>query len=37
VLERLDLDRLHALGWLPEVELGDGMQRTLDWLLSPPA
>jgi dTDP-glucose 4,6-dehydratase len=37
VLERLDLDPLRALGWLPEIELADGMKRTLDWLLSPPA
>lgn len=34
-VERLDLDRLSALGWRPEVELEDGMRRTLDWLLSP--
>jgi nucleoside-diphosphate-sugar epimerase len=34
---RLDLDRLHSLGWKPEVELEDGMSRTLGWLLSPSA
>ena len=37
VLERLDLEPLRELGWRPEVELEDGMRRTLDWLLSPPA
>jgi nucleoside-diphosphate-sugar epimerase len=37
VLGRLDLEPLRALGWRPEVELADGMRRTLDWLLSPPA
>ena len=37
VLDRLDLEPLDALGWRPEVELEDGLQRTLDWLLSPPA
>jgi nucleoside-diphosphate-sugar epimerase len=30
----LDVDRLYSLGWRPEVELEDGMQRTLDWLAS---
>lgn len=32
---RLDLARLHELGWKPEVELEDGMRRTLEWLSSP--
>jgi nucleoside-diphosphate-sugar epimerase len=31
----LHLDRLRELGWRPEVELEDGMRRTLEWLLSP--
>jgi dTDP-glucose 4,6-dehydratase len=31
----LDLERLHSLGWRPQVELEDGMQQTLDWLASP--
>jgi nucleoside-diphosphate-sugar epimerase len=31
----LDLGSLQALGWRPEVELEEGVQRTLDWLLSP--
>jgi nucleoside-diphosphate-sugar epimerase len=35
VLDRLDLDGLHELGWQPEVELEDGMARTLEWLSSP--
>ena len=34
-LAPLDLAPLHALGWQPEVELEDGMRRTLDWLSSP--
>jgi dTDP-glucose 4,6-dehydratase len=34
VLEGLDVARLHELGWRPEVELEDGMQRTLEWLSS---
>jgi nucleoside-diphosphate-sugar epimerase len=37
VLEHLDLEPLRRIGWWPEVELVDGMKRTLDWLLSPPA
>ena len=32
----LDVDRLHSLGWRPQVALEDGMRQTLDWLLSPP-
>jgi nucleoside-diphosphate-sugar epimerase len=31
----LDLDRLHSLGWRPEIALEDGMQGMLDWLASP--
>ncbi len=37
VLEKLDVEPLRALGWEPEVEFEDGLRRTLDWLLSPPA
>jgi nucleoside-diphosphate-sugar epimerase len=32
---RLDVERLHSLGWRPEIGLEDGMQQTLDWLASP--
>jgi dTDP-glucose 4,6-dehydratase len=31
----LELSALHELGWSPEVELEDGMRRTLEWLSSP--
>jgi nucleoside-diphosphate-sugar epimerase len=31
----LDLDRLHSLGWRPQVPLEDGMAQTFDWLASP--
>jgi nucleoside-diphosphate-sugar epimerase len=34
VLGRLDLGALRELGWRPEVELEDGMRRTLEWLSS---
>jgi nucleoside-diphosphate-sugar epimerase len=34
-LAPLDLELLHSLGWKPEVELQDGMSRTLHWLSSP--
>jgi nucleoside-diphosphate-sugar epimerase len=37
VHDHLDLDGLRELGWRPEVELEDGMRRTLEWLLSPRA
>ncbi|HVA31144.1 MAG TPA: NAD(P)-dependent oxidoreductase [Gaiellaceae bacterium] len=37
VLEKLDGEPLRELGWRAEVTLEEGMQRTLDWLLSPPA
>lgn len=37
VLEPLDLELLRERGWVPEVSLEDGMRRTLDGLLSPPA
>jgi len=29
-LRKLDFGRLHALGWRPEVDLEDGMRRTLE-------
>lgn len=32
VLGELDTDRLRTLGWRPELELADGMARTLAWL-----
>lgn len=32
VVKRLSTAKLEALGWKPEVELHEGMQRTLDWL-----
>ena len=34
MLQSLDLDGLRGLGWRPEVELEDGMGRTLEWLSS---
>jgi nucleoside-diphosphate-sugar epimerase len=34
-LDRLDVAGLRELGWRPEVELEDGMGRTLEWLSSP--
>ena len=37
VLGQLDVEPLRDLGWQPGVDLEDGMRRTLDWLLSPPA
>jgi nucleoside-diphosphate-sugar epimerase len=35
VLDRLDVHGLRELGWRPDVELEDGMGRTLEWLSSP--
>jgi nucleoside-diphosphate-sugar epimerase len=32
VVKRLATDRVRALGWEPEVELEEGMQRTLEWV-----
>jgi nucleoside-diphosphate-sugar epimerase len=32
VLEALDTERLRSLGWRPEVELEEGMARTLAWI-----
>ena len=29
-LRHLDFGRLHAIGWRPEVDLEDGMRRTLE-------
>ena len=34
VLDDLDTERLRSLGWRPEVELEDGIARTLAWLQS---
>lgn len=32
VVKRLSMDKLRGIGWQPQVELGEGMQRTLDWI-----
>lgn len=32
VVKRLATDRVRALGWWPRVELGEGMERTLEWV-----
>jgi nucleoside-diphosphate-sugar epimerase len=32
VVKRLSTERVRALGWKPEVELVEGMERTLDWV-----
>ena len=32
VVKRLSTERIRALGWKPEVELTEGMRRTLDWV-----
>ena len=32
VVKRLSTDKLRSLGWEPEVELDEGMERTLDWI-----
>lgn len=39
VVKRLSTLKLKGLGWKPEVELDEGMKRTLDWVdtLAPPA
>lgn len=34
VVKRLDTGRIRSLGWTPEVELVEGMSRTLSWLES---
>jgi dTDP-glucose 4,6-dehydratase len=33
-LHRVSAERLRGLGWAPQVELEEGMRRTLDWLRS---
>ena len=32
VVKRLATEKLRSLGWQPEVELEDGMARTLEWV-----
>ena len=32
VVKRLSTDRIRALGWEPEVDLAEGMERTLEWV-----
>ena len=32
VVKRLSTERIRALGWEPEVDLLEGMQRTLEWV-----
>lgn len=32
VVKRLSTARLRKLGWLPEVDLDEGMERTLEWV-----
>ena len=32
VVKRLSTKRVRALGWKPEVDLVEGMERTLDWV-----
>ena len=32
VVKRLSSEKLRALGWQPEVDLDEGMQRTLEWV-----
>ena len=27
----LDCDKIHRLGWKPQVELEEGLQKTIDW------
>lgn len=34
VVKRLSTDRVRSLGWTPEVELREGMERTLEWVQS---
>lgn len=34
VVKRLATDKLRGLGWTPEVELREGMERTLQWVRS---
>jgi len=32
VVKRLSTKRIRRLGWAPEVELEEGMERTLEWV-----
>lgn len=32
VVKRLSTDKLRGIGWEPQVELGEGMERTLQWI-----
>lgn len=32
VVKRLSTEKLHTLGWMPEVALHEGMKRTLKWI-----
>jgi nucleoside-diphosphate-sugar epimerase len=32
VVKRLSTDRIRRLGWAPEVDLREGMERTLEWV-----
>jgi nucleoside-diphosphate-sugar epimerase len=32
VVKRLSMDKLRSIGWEPQVELGEGMARTLAWV-----
>lgn len=34
VVKRLSMDKLRSIGWEPQVELGEGMERTLHWIKS---
>lgn len=32
VVKRLSTEKLRGIGWEPQVELGEGMERTLEWI-----
>lgn len=32
VVKRLSMDKLRSIGWSPEVDLGEGMERCLNWI-----
>jgi nucleoside-diphosphate-sugar epimerase len=34
VVKRLSSKKLRDIGWEPQVELGEGMQRTLEWIVA---
>lgn len=34
VVKRLGMDKLRSIGWEPQVELAEGMERTLHWIQS---